>query len=529
MKRRILPLLMALVTLLALMPTIGQAQQTISYFGPWSANLDPDSFAEKLVEKGTGYDIEVRKVDINNAQATQLMIATDMPDCGWFGQSFEFMEDQEMIRRIPVDMVREHVPAYMELVDRYPLVNDIALDPEDPTQFRFLPGMKVLDANIYMKCIFIRYDWVEKLGLDLGDIQVEKLSDQLYIADKGIKLEDFDKVLRAFVNDDPDGNGKKDTFGILKDWHEWMLPTQGVIDGINEADGKATEWFTHPKTREMLKYVQQAYKDGLIYPEIFTIAWGGDWELINSGRSGVLGGAAVSPIWLNSWASTRPPLSLFAANPDAKLLMLPGIADETGHTYRARMLTPATNASFFVNYDVSDEKLVDVLKFFNFINFSDKQTQAELWYGEENVDWKWENDKPVKLGAIQPGEKGTQVFCVNIQDGLAAEWITYEPLFESGVKYYVESEGGIWNEDLIYPYKNDINSTTKAKEISNEYRKDWESVYKAYFMEVITGAKNLEGDWDTYLKDLEDVEYGRYLEEIEKAPKVEDLLAKYDK
>ena len=455
------------------------------------------------------------------------MIATDMPDAGWFGQSFEFMEDQEMIRRIPVEMVREYVPEYMALVDRYPLVYDIALDPEDPTQFRFLPGMKVLDANIYMKSIFLRYDWIQKLGIDLGDIKVEKLTDQLYIADKGISLETFDKVLRAFVNDDPDGNGQKDTFGMLKDWHEWLLPTQGVTDAIMEVDGKPSEWFTNPKVKEMLTYMQQAYKDGLIYPEIFTIAWGGDWELITSGRAGALGGAAVSPIWLNSWAVTRPPLSLFAADPASQLLMLPGITDETGHVYRNRMLTPATSASFFVNYDVSDEKLIDILKFFRYSNFADKQVQAQLWYGEEGTDWKWENDKPVKLGAIQPGEKGTQVFCVNIQDGLAAEWITYEPMFESGVKYYVESEGGVWNTDLIYPYKNDINSVTEAKEISNEYRKDWETIYKAYFMGVIMGEKNLESDWDTYLKDLEGVEYGRYLEELDKAPTVEELLAKY--
>lgn len=523
MKKRLFSLLIALVMLMVSVPAL--AKVSISYFGPWAANLDPGSFCELLIEEETGYDVEIRKIDGGNAQAVQLMLATDMPDCGWFSQSFEFMEDMEIIRRIPVDMVKEYVPEYIELCDRYPLVYDIALDPEDPTVFRYLPGMKVLDANIYMKCIFIRYDWIQKLGIDLGDVQVEQISDQLYVADKGISLEKFDEILRAFVKNDPDGNGENDTFGMLKDWNEWLMPPFNLSAGVMEGeDGKATLWYTHPNVKGALAYMQKAYAEGLIYPEIFTMTWGGDWELISSGRSGVLGGGAVSPIWLNSWAHTRPPLSLWAADPESSLLMLPGIADETGHTYRDRMLTPATSAKFYVNYDVDDEKLVDVLKFFRACNFGSKELQAQLWNGEEGVDWKWENDKPVKLKAMQPGERGTQVLCLNIQDGLAAEWITYEELFEKTVKYCVESEGGIWNQDLVYPYKNDVRSVTDATVIQNEYGKDWETIYKAYFMGVIMGEKNLEGDWDAYLNDLKKVKYFDYLAEFDKIETVQEMI-----
>ena len=518
--KKILCLLVALM----LISSTGLAEVTVSYFSNWTANLEPGSFAEKIVEAGTGYNVEVRKVDSTNNEATQLMIATNMPDCGWYTQTFEFMENNEMVRRIPVDMVREYVPEYMEILDRYPLTYDIALDPEDPTQFRFLPGLKILDADLYMRCIFLRYDWIEKLGIDLGDVNVEKLTDQVYIADKGISLDTFTKIMHGFVYDDPDGNGQNDTFGMLKDWNVWMMSAFGMFDDILDDNGKPAEWFAHPRIKEVLKYMRQAYADGLIYPEIFTIAWGGDWELITSGRSGMLGGANVSPIWLNSWAVTRPPLSLLAANPDAKMLMLPGIADETGHVYREKMLTPATDYHFFINYDVSDEHLVDVLKFFRFCNFSDKQTQAQLWYGEEGVDWEWQDDFPVKLKGLQPGEKGTQVFCLNIQYGDAAKWITYEPTFAKGVKYYMESEGGIWNKDLVYPYKQDIKSVTEAKLLNNEYVKEWESIYKAYFMKVIMGEKNLEEDWDNYLRDLDHAHYNEYIEEIDKVPTVQELV-----
>ena len=83
-------LLLFLLVVLLVVPVLPTAAKTeISYYAFWTGNLDPDSFCEKLVEEGTGYDIVVRKVEHTNSAAVQLMIATEMPDCGWFSMSYD--------------------------------------------------------------------------------------------------------------------------------------------------------------------------------------------------------------------------------------------------------------------------------------------------------------------------------------------------------------------------------------------------------------------------------------------------------
>lgn len=532
MKRQI-ALLLALTMLFSLGATGASAQEkpTISYYAYWCGALDPGSYVESFVEDQLNMNIEVRKVSHTDKEAVNLMLASgEMPDCGWFEHTFAQMSNEELIRPIPVDMVREFAPGYIELCDRYPVLYTQGLDPEDPTQFRFLPDFCVGQINTHNNAMYLRYDWIQKLGIDLG-VNVEQVTDQLFIADNGLTRDVFTQVLRGFVKGDPDGNGVDDTFGLLKDWAVSLVASQGILYGGNmDVDGRPLDWFANPGMKDLLTYVQALYAEGLIYPEIFTVQWGEDWELITNGKAGVLSGNAVATIWLNSWAKNRPPLALFDANPTAQLLMIPGIAGPDGEVHHAKPFLPGRGESFYVNADVDDEKLADILRFFNFCNFSgDDDIIATLWCGEKGVDWEWEDGAPKRLSNVQNGERGTQVFCRNIQDGKAYEWYTYEPLFSAGKKFYVEEYGGIWNQMLRYAYKSDVFNVTQAAAIQTEYAKDWEATRNAYFMSVILGDANVESDWDAYMKSLDGLKYGEYVDEMQKAPTVDEILNMYSK
>lgn len=531
--KRSIALALSLMMLFTLMVTGVSAEEerpTISYYAYWCGALDPGSYVETFVEDHLNMNIEVRKVSHTDKEAVNLMLASgEMPDCGWFEHTYAQMEDEELIRSIPVEMVREYAPGYIDLCDRYPILYTQGLDPEDPTQFRFLPDFCIGQINTHNNAMYLRYDWIKKLGIDLG-VNVEQLTDQLYIADNGLSREVFIDVLRGFVYDDPDGNGENDTFGLLKDWAVSLVTSQGILYGGNmDVDGQPLDWFVNPGMKDLLLYVQELYAEGLIYPEIFTLQWGEDWELITNGKAGVLSGNAVATIWLNSWAKNRPPLALFDADPEAELLMIPGIAGPDGQVHHAKPYLPGRGESFYVNADVDDEKLADILTFFNFCNFpGDDDIIATLWCGEKGVDWEWNEDgTPNRITNIQNGERGTQVFCRNIQDGKAYEWYTYEPLFSTGLKYYVEEYGGIWNKMLEYPYKADIFNETDAAEIQMGYSKDWEAARNSYFMSVILGEANVEEDWDAYIETLNSLKYGEYVEEMSKAPTIDEIINMY--
>ena len=337
-------------------------------------------------------------------------------------------------------------------------------------------------------------------------------------------------AMRQFVNNDPDGNGQDDTQGYVSDYTRF-LSAYGLINGVvADENGNACQWYTHPKVKDMLNHLQELYAEGLIYPEIFTIAWGEDWELINNDVCGVWASSTNS---LNSWAATRPPLTLLN-DPDssAVLLSFPGICDENGKTIGITKPSPMSGIErFVVRWDVSDEKLAKILELVNFAGGwnPDREVTATLWYGEKGVDWDWSEDgtTPIAKTGLTPGERGTQIFSRTSETGETWRWITYEPLFAASSKYYVRSDGGIWNADLVYEYKQDFLNETDAGAILNEYSADWVNVRDAYFLDVITGKMSAEEGWDAYIQQLNDLRYDEYLSELDKCATTEELVAMY--
>jgi len=123
-----------------------------------------------------------------------------------------------------------------------------------------------------------RLDWLNNLGL-----KEPETIDELY------------NMLVGFTFDDPDGNGKDDTYGlgitsyagtwdIMQVWfgapNGWGIDDNGdlvpaiLTDGYNDA----------------LKWFRKVYSEGLVNPDFDTVA-GGDWDTLLL-RSGVAGATA---------------------------------------------------------------------------------------------------------------------------------------------------------------------------------------------------------------------------------------------
>jgi len=531
--KRILSLVLAALLMLGCCSfALAEDTKTISYFAFWCADHVEGSYIETKIEEALGIDIKVRNVAHSDADAVNLMLAQDMPDCGWFGRTVLFMQDQELIRTIPVDMVREYAPSLIEAMDKYPMLWAKALDPEDPSQLLYIPDMYETYVGLYMNAWYLRYDWILNLGIDLGDVNVEQVSERMWVADKGLSLETFEAIIDGFNNGDPDGNGIDDTEGYTYGY-DLLMSAFGLINGNQQAeDGSVQMWYTDPRCKELLAYVAGLYAEGNIYQEIFTLPWAQQKEMVRDGKGGIFMGSSTNA--LNSWNGLWPPViwNRNEEHADTKVLAIPGIADETGHTYYAANTSPQGGENFYVRWDISDEKLIEILKFYEYTNWNkDDNVTAMIWYGEEGVDFVYDENgmvvAPEGKQLLTGGNKDAQIFGRNTQMGRAWEWLTLEPEFVAGAKYWWEPMGGLWNVDRAYEYKADVYNETEAAAIANEYSAEWQQVRNAYFLDVITGAKNLEADWDAYIQDLNDIRYGEYLAELEKAPATLDVIASF--
>ncbi|WP_410513660.1 extracellular solute-binding protein [Paenibacillus sp. BR2-3] len=115
--------------------------------------------------------------------------------------------------------------------------------------------------------LWIRQDWLDKLGLQPPQT-----------------VEDLEKVAKAFVEQDPDGNGKADTIGIAAGTGLFNDFTQGppnfdfaaIFSAYNshpgfwmkDADGKPVYGSIQPETKTALAKLREMYAQGLIDKEI---------------------------------------------------------------------------------------------------------------------------------------------------------------------------------------------------------------------------------------------------------------------
>jgi putative aldouronate transport system substrate-binding protein len=169
--------------------------------------------------------------------------------------------------------------------------------------------------------VWVRQDWLDKLGLE-GPQTVD----------------DLEAVVRAFVEQDPDGNGENDTVGLTGTKMPVLIPSNlHGFDGIfnaygafptifyRNAEGQIVYGSVQPETKEALARLAQWYEDGLIDPEFATKNTEKANELVVGGRSGVMAG----PWWSSWW----PLADAVTADPNANWQPYLIQDKEGGYTY----------------------------------------------------------------------------------------------------------------------------------------------------------------------------------------------------
>lgn len=290
-----------------------------------------------------------------------------------------------------------------------------------------------MDPKQTAQMLWIREDWMKKLNL-----QAPKTIDEL------------EKIAEAFVNKDPDGNGKNDTYGlgIQKKPIFWGFDLRGFFNGfgaypmnwIKDSNGNLVAGEVQPQVKNALAKLQSMYKKGLIDKEF---AMKDDTKFVEdvvSGKVGLLYGEWWYPNWpLNMvkdkdpnaewkpypipsldgkdaktiinrvWISNVLVVNKKCKNPDAAMKMLNLYADlteekygkdateEGGYVYNwnpFRLMYPMTieHVYTFVNQSLKDNKDPATLKDPLLVSSEDavgvyKKSKTWLDTKKDNTNW----------------------------------------------------------------------------------------------------------------------------------------------
>lgn len=193
---------------------------------------------------------------------------------------------------------------------------------------------------------WIRYDWLEKLNLE-----------------EPKTLDDLVKVMYAFTQNDPDGNGQNDTFGmgLTKELLGGNIGLAALGDGMGAyMDGwingeSGIEYGSiQPQVKEMLKLVNKLYADGVLDREFIVKDATKVNEDIISGKIGMFGG--------QHWQAFYPLQDAKNANPDADWRAI-SIVSNDGSTPKTMLNGSAANF-YAVNVDCKNPEAV--VKLYNY-------------------------------------------------------------------------------------------------------------------------------------------------------------------
>lgn len=268
--KRSLSFFLAFILVITLAPAAVLAEgQTYTYtmvmqnFGPLYEN-------PKMVDYwNQQYGVEFKLVYVENASAGEqinLMVAGgDIPDVLQYIDQRSYF-DQGIIGGWTEEFFRENAPNISKYIDE---VNPAAWSYAkfDGELMYTIPGFRMY--NTVASPIIFRTDWLKKVGIE----EMPKT------------LEEYEKAFYAFVNDDPDGNGTKDTYALSNTGFAAIYGAFGMQRNmwLEDGNGGVTMGDVMPEAKEALTLLAKWYKDGLIDPEFITGEnQGGYWAITHA-------------------------------------------------------------------------------------------------------------------------------------------------------------------------------------------------------------------------------------------------------
>ncbi|WP_310551995.1 extracellular solute-binding protein [Paenibacillus glufosinatiresistens] len=226
--------------------------------------------------------------------------------------------------------------------------------------------------------LWIRQDWLNRLSLP-----VPRTMDEL------------ERVLDAFTNRDPDGNGKKDTFGLAVSFRNgpntwmgdssWIFGAYGIVpeQWNRESDGSLAYGSVQPAARKGIEQMKDWVMKGYVSMDSAWFDEEGAANLFVSGKAGIIAG----PYWMRGW-----PLSKLAAQEPKSAVVPVAIPSGPGGMVQRRGSLPV-NGAILINKRMKHPEILFTYQ--NYLFDSYATSTGEFANGlAEGYDWTMVNGKP---------------------------------------------------------------------------------------------------------------------------------------
>ncbi|MFE5318145.1 extracellular solute-binding protein [Paenibacillus sp. NPDC056579] len=307
----------------------------------------------------------------------------------------------------------------------------------------------------------IRRDWLDKLGLKMPTNM-----DELY------------EAMKAFTNNDPDGNGKNDTYGVILNIRAFENVFNKTIGDWKVQDGKLVPTVYLSTEKDALMYANKLYKEKLIPEDFLMLKPSQILDMLKAGKAGVAT-QAIDQVW-NITAELRK------QKPDAymePIVSLNGVSETEIGSF----------GMFLIPKTVPEAKLKKIMEFMDYGASAEGSDLANFGFKDvhfiEKDGFKIPTEQAVKDNVSQ--QAFGQIFL---------SYIKYLKAYVPGIpKEYYDRHVKIMDERA----KNAVNDPSVGVD-SEAWIKFWPEYNKKITdmkLHVIMGKEPIE-KWDAFVNQL---------------------------
>ena len=527
-------------------PTVSSSEEIIEidWLGAWWGDNPPaeGNFIQKALEDK--FNVKINNVTEQDSEKLAIiMSAGDFPDYSgsWVGDyDRQKLYEDGVTRSISKSMLDKNAPEYVRRHNKYQFGWRFANVPGKTDEFYSMVAWNyaLREGGFAWEGMFFRYDWLEKAGLVPSAAKkmydAEKFPDvdteRFYIAPTSLPWDWFQDVLKAFRDDDLDGNGKDDSVALGLSTHFRRQQTLWGMFGIERGrsvleNGELKMPEISEAYKAYLKQMQQWYKGGYIEKE-FTTLDDTKWKdkMISTANTGCHNYHAIYMAPLHTYAA--PMGKTIEAHPEipVKWMVTTGVTGPTGKAGSPMESGRMWYERAVIGAQVDDTELAKILQIYDYVNFN-KEFVGSAKYGVEGQDFRWMGapyNSPVEkindsnfegqYGWYYRDDYETE------ENELHHRYPIYMPLYDffywgdAPKKYGIKS------------YKEDLFNETKYRDVNKEVSADLNTHMEVFNFKAIIGEVDIDAEWDAYVTKWRAIGGDRLLAELEKAPIVEDFL-----
>lgn len=502
----VLTLLVALVPAAALFASPGQeaaapsAKMQLSWCMYVDGTFDENSYAEQYMKQKYP-DVEIKKIglirgDFYNQLNTRLAGGEKIDMIHEWGNSYISTHVQQgVLMELPISELKKYTPKFFQVQKDFGREVFLATTVEGKNYG--VPNVN--ESQTFPFTDGIRVDWLKKVGVSypLPDI---------------LTLDQLENIFKLFTQNDPDGNGKADTYGFsmrAKDSAEWMFCN--LLGAFNVApgtwnklpDGTVTYGVLMDNFRDLLRQVNKWYKAGYMDPEFVTQDWAGLRERWNNGKIGY--------IFMSTWYRLIPtgenweqPLAI---NPKAEIGMVPPVKGPTGSYGYFGWGKPTGGLVFGKHMEKEPAKLHRNLQIIDELTTSSEAYIALNW-GILGTHWT-KNAKTAAYEYLVPYNEPAKRGPIGCWFwGKFSSWATQAQSWGLGVKEWTKyATNRTFAPETSYTHLVTISAD------ANKLVAAAQPIWRSWIVKFITGEKSLDTDWEQYKKEVLDAGMAKVIPE----------------